>query len=164
MNRPQGIITTTPGEGPALAAPLHTSHTWTTDSRQPYLRKKQKTKLNRRWRLKIIALSTSFILHALTQIFIFLYELFLALIFAVFVFAIVYCKCVRITPYTVLYSWFVQVSCIAFQTCICILPFQTTVCTCLTHLQWRASNYITVDVFAFILRNFSFRRVTVFRV
>ena len=26
MNRPQGITTTTPGEGPALATPLHTSH------------------------------------------------------------------------------------------------------------------------------------------
>ena len=104
MNRPQETATTTPSEGPALAAPLHTSHTRTTDSRQPYLRKKQKTKLNRRSKLKIIALSMSFILHALTRIFIFLYELFLALIFAVFVFAIVYCKCVHITPYTVLYS------------------------------------------------------------
>ena len=163
MNRPQGITTTTPGEGLALATPLHTSHTWTTDSRQPYLRKKQKTKLNRRPKLKIIALSTSLILHALTRILYFCTNCFLALIFAIFVFAIVYCKCVHITPYTVLYSWFIQVSRIAFQTCICRLAFQTTVCTCLKHLQWRASNYITIDVFAFILRNFSFRRVTVFR-
>ena len=161
MNRPQGITTTTPGEGPALATPLHTPQTWTTGNRQHYLRKKQKTKLNRRPKLKIIALSMSFIPHALTRIFIFLYELFLALIF---VFAIVYCKCVCITPYAILYSWFVQVSRIVFQTCICILAFQTAICTRLKHLQWRASNYITVDVFAFILRNFSFRRVTVFRV
>ena len=74
------------------------------DSHQPYIRKKQKTKLNRRPKLKIITLSMLFIPHALTQIFIFLYKLFLALIFAIFVFAIVYCKCVRITPYTILYS------------------------------------------------------------
>ena len=101
MNRSQEITTKTPSEGPALAAPLPTSQT--TDSRQPHLRKKQKTKLNRRPKLKIIALSTSFIPYALTWIFIFLYKLFLALILAVFVFAIVYCKCVHITPYHIVF-------------------------------------------------------------
>ena len=101
MNRPQET-TTTPGEGPALVAPLHSS--LKKKQKTKLNRRPQKTKLNRRPKLKIITLSMLFIPHTLTRIFIFLYELFLSLILAVFVFAIVYWKCVHITPYTVLYS------------------------------------------------------------
>ena len=100
MKRLQGI--TTPGEGPALAAPPHSSLEQPMAIRLAsgrYRKTKQKTKLNRRhqaqnYHPKYFVYTTCIN----SDIYIFVRTV------LVLIFAIVHCKCVHIMPYTVLYS------------------------------------------------------------